>query len=294
MSQDLEQVVPEIEAYLKQQGLTVFYGTYSEGDSNPTEVEWSDEKSGWKGFIQTAKQAEARIIVIETRLLTEKDLVEAAEDTDSEEDKGSDIGKTLMELKEHVGKVYRFSLYWFREGVKYSYSQVTDWGKRVEEVCSEEPDFEDDEDVSAALKDAIVEIETKPPEQLADELVTFMEKEYPHQKMSQDRIGTFWKSKGLDNYYPFLEIYDTSVENKMNEVGSLAKLKFEQKESSFIPEVIEECFRWAKEKSKRISRADVDYLLREKGLTLSKPVRETIYNKLKELERERAQKAAKS
>jgi hypothetical protein len=290
MSQDLEQVVPEIEAYLKQQGLTVFYGTYSEGDSNPTEVEWSDEKSGWKGFIQTAKQAEARIIVIETHVLTEEDLVEAAENAESEEDsnesaedKGSDLfSKTLMELKEHVGKVYRFRLYWFREGVKYSYSQVTDWGERVEEVCSEESDLEDHEDVSAALKDAIKEIETKAPEQLADELVTFIEKEYPHQKMSQDRIETFWKSKGLANYYPFLEIYDISVENKMNEVGSLAKLKFEQKESSFIPEVVEECLRWAKEKGKRISRAQLEYLLREKGLTLSKPIRETIYIKLKE------------
>ena len=285
MSQDLEQVVPEIEAYMKQQGLTVFYGTYSEGDSNPTEVEWSDEKSGWKGFIQTAKQAEVRIIVIETCLLTEKDLVEAAGDTES-----ADLDKTLMELKEHVGKVYRFSLYWFREGVKYRYSQVTDWGKRVEELCSEESEVEDDEDVSAALKDAIKEIETKAPKQLADELVTFMEKEYPHQKISEERIKVFWRSKGLDNYDPFLDTYDISVENKMNKVGSLAKLKFEQKESSVIPEVIEECFRWAKEKGKRISRADIDYLLREKGLTLSKPSRETIYNKLKELLEKNPQK----
>jgi hypothetical protein len=228
-------------------------------------------------------QAEARIIVIETLLITEKDLAEAADNNESAEDKGSDLGKTLMELKEHMGKVYRFSLYWFREGVKYSYSQVTDWGKRVEELCSEESGFEDYENVSAVLKDAIEEIETKPLEQLADELVTFMEKEYPHQKISEDRIRIFWKSKGLDSYGPFLDTYDISVENKMNKVGSLAKLKFEQKESSVIPEVIEECFRRAKEKGKRISRADIDYLLREKGLTLSNPSRETIYIKLKEL-----------
>ena len=153
----------------------------------------------------------------------------------------------------------------------------------MEELCSEESGFEDYENVSAVLKDAIEEIETKPLEQLADELVTFMEKEYPHQKISEDRIRIFWKSKGLDSYGPFLDTYDISVENKMNKVGSLAKLKFEQKESSVIPEVIEECFRRAKEKGKRISRADIDYLLREKGLTLSKPSRETIYIKLKEL-----------
>ena len=64
----------------------------------------------------------------------------------------------------------------------------------------------------------------------------------------------------------------------------MAKLKLEQKESNAVPMVMEACLKRVKDKGlKKITRANVDYVLREKGLILSKPCKEIVYNRLKEL-----------
>ncbi len=262
-AEDLKITVQEIEKFLKVTGFVIFYGTDINEGYDITEVEWNKEKSDWRDFLSTAKKAEAKVIVLQASPL------------------GGKPTKLPKDLEGHIGLFGQFSLFWFRDGVKYSYSQATDWWKQVERLCEVSESSEDDKDISSEDEKAVIkEIEAKSIEELADELVIFMEKEFPNQKISGERMRFFWKSKGLD-YSLFL---DVSVENKMDKVRSLAKLKLEQKESNIIPEFIEYCLQWSKNKGlKKISRVDIDYLLRKKGLTLSKPSREIVYNELKDL-----------
>ncbi len=277
-AEDLKITVQEIEKFLKVTGFVIFYGTDINEGYDITEVEWNKEKSDWRDFLSTAKKAEAKVIVLQASPFSIERFIEML---DEENEEGGKPTKLPKDLEGHIGLFGQFSLFWFRDGVKYSYSQATDWWKQVERLCEVSESSEDDKDISSEDEKAVIkEIEAKSIEELADELVIFIEKEFPNQKISGERMRFFWKSKGLD-YSLFL---DVSVENKMDKVRSLAKLKLEQKENNIIPEFIEYCLQWSKNKGlKRISRVDIDYLLRKKGLTLSKPSRETVYNELKNL-----------
>ena len=110
---------------------------------------------------------------------------------------------------------------------------------------------------------------------IANELNTDRVSSYP--RISDISRSNVWYRNPFKSQLP-----DKKIEYPSKAIKK--KLELEQKESNIIPEFIEYCLQWSKNKSlKKISRVDIDYLLRKKGLTLSKPSREIVYNELKNL-----------
>lgn len=267
---DLKEIVEEVKAYLKQEGFTIFYGIESEGESNFAEVHWAEEDSGWKGFLQAAKETGTRLVVIQASPPKEEDLKEMLEtENEEEETKPTDVPK---ELREHIGKIGNFNLFWFKDGVKYVYSQSTEWWEMMTDLLAEEVEE------GGKIPDEIMK---KSAEQLADELVAFIE-EFPDATYTHSLTSLFWESKGLEE--PSI-IDDIQFEIKRRKVESLAEIKLEKKnqkkEKELIPKLVENCVKWARESGfKKITKANVDHFLYEKEQTLSKTSRDAIYSKV--------------
>jgi hypothetical protein len=267
---DLKEIVEEVKEYLKRENFTIFYGIEMEGESSLAEVHWTEEDSGWKGFLQAAKETGTRLIVIQASPLKEKDLEEMLEtENEEEETKPTEVPE---ELKEHIGKIGHFNLFWFKDGVKYVYSQSTEWWEMIADLLAEEIEEED------KIPDEIMK---KPAEQLADELVAFIE-EFPDATYTHSLTSLFWESKGLEEASM---IDDVQFEIKRRKVGSLAEIKLEKKnqkkEKELIPKLVEDCVKWARESGfKKITKANVDHFLYEKKQALSKTSRDAIYSKV--------------
>jgi len=237
---DLKQTLQEVEKYLKQEGFTIFYGTEMPSPYL-VEVEWSEQKSGWKGFLEAAKHAGAKVVVVQASSLEKEDLQPIPLEGEREDTKPTE---TLTELKEHVGKVGHLSLFWFKDGVKYGFSQVTDWWEkyalRMEEyapsgVREEGPKPSLLERYGIIAHQVSEEIKTKPSEQLADELVAFIEKEFPEAKMSyssppHEATRAFWESKGVRDIF----VDDPQIRIKIQRVEFLAREKWRRVEGEGV------------------------------------------------------------
>jgi len=277
---DLKQTPQEVEKYLKQEGFTIFYGVEAARSEYLAEVWWAEEESGWKGFLQAAKDAGAKVVIVQASSLEKEDLQPMLLEDEQEETKPTEA---LKELEKYVGKIGHFSLFWFKDGVKYGFSQATDWWEELSPLMKEYAHLGVGEEL---VHEIPKEIKRKPSEQLADELVAFIEKEFPEAKMSYSSLPheaeqLFWESKGLRNTY----VDDPQVSIKIHRAEFLARLKLEQetqkREREIVTKLVEECVKWAKENGlKKVTKANVDYFLIEKDQPLSRLSRDAIYNKV--------------
>jgi hypothetical protein len=269
-SEDLGKILQQIEVNLKKLGFTIFYGAdTAKEELNFNEIRWDIDRSDWKGFLDIAKESEAKVVVLETTTFREEDFLERAQDI-TEDREGVELIEVPKELKKYLGKIGKFSLYWLRDGVKYAYSHSADWWEDMQAILS---DLTEEEEIPKELKDKSVK-------ELGNELVEFING-FPEATFTRSLVGLFWQSKGLKDT-SFID--DIQFEIKKKKVESFAELKIEKenqkREKSTIPKLFEECVKWARENGMRkVTKTNVDYFLCDKEVTLSKTSRDTIYNK---------------
>ncbi len=208
-AEDLTQTLQQIDAYLRNEGLTVFYGYEELSPDHIAEIIWEKDDSGWKDFLQAAKQAGAKVVVVKSSLI-EKDDLEQMLETQHE----TKITEDLEELKKHVGKVGHFSLFWYMDRVKYVFSQATEWWDRTsaQRTSPHIPARITEEEIEAPgyripATEIPDEIQRKTPEQLADEIVAFLDEVFPEARRIYGSEATgiiphevwqlFWERKGL-------------------------------------------------------------------------------------------------
>jgi len=270
----LKQTLREVEKYLKQEGFTVFYGIQEETSDHLTEVLWAEDKRRWRDFLQAAKEAGAKMMVLQVDSL-EKDELENTLLSMQEEETPA---QTTAELEKHVGEIGHFGLFWFKDGIKYSYDMSTDWWDQFAELAGE---YDEEAERPREIPD---DVKRKSDRELADELVGFVQKEFPDEldRMSVVAKRLFWESKGLPSY---LDIEDDKITLKVKKAESLAQLKLkaevQKKEKQLVPKLVEECVNWARENGlKKVNKTNVDSFLVEKELTLSKLSRDVIYSRV--------------
>jgi len=170
-------------------------------------------------------------------------------------------------------------LFWVSKGLRSTYvddPQVRIKIQRTEFLAKEKWRFGEGKVAS--------DFAEKSEEELANELVEFMKKEFPgeEQRISYRATGLFWQSKGVETHaFP----RDPKVELKVEKVERLTRLKLEQetqkREKEVVPKLVDECVKWAKENGlRKVTKANVDYFLTERNQTLSKLSRDAIYNKV--------------
>lgn len=276
-TEDLRPTLQEVEKYLKQEGFTAFYGYETARSRYLTVVVWAEEKSGWKGFLRAAKEAGTKVVVIQTS--SAQQLQGTLPEGRPEETKSAEAA---TRLKRHLGKIGYIGLFWFKDGIKYSFSMSTDWWLQFSTVMATSYPTERGE----RLLEIPDDIRKKTEKELADELVAFVLKEFPDEldRMSFRASRLFWESKGLPDYW-HLGREDPKIGLKVEKAESLAQFKLKQetqkREKQLVPKLVEECVNWAKENQlKKVNKTNLNSFLAEKELTLSKLSRDIIYSKV--------------
>jgi len=265
---DLEETLREIEAYLRQEQIAVFYGDELEEPKYVAEIVWADDKPDWKEFVRAAKEAGTKVIIIQRDRLNEETFESGEEDSSG----------PSADFRNHIGKVGQLILFWIRDGVKYTFPITTTWW---DERASTEELYE---------QEIPSEIKKKSPEELSREFADYMEQEHPElvgeNYLPESITSVFWKNKGLEIHH--LDEDDMMGEEISEKVETAQRLGIElweqrmkEKESKIVPHLIEECDEWARENGLRgISRSNLNAFLGEKEVSLSSEARERIYSRV--------------
>ncbi|MBA7593868.1 hypothetical protein ES703_00802 [subsurface metagenome] len=283
--EDLENLRQRIEDYLKQQGISAFYGNFpSKGTVEGTvEVIWGKENE-WESFLQIAKHEGIKTVIFESMIFDKSfidDRLKGENLAESEEEKIGirDYNKKLQKFEKYLGEIGQISVGWIKDFVVYRYTKVADWMNEYGELTTEE---EAEEEIEEGIPS---EIQEKSKEQLADEMEKFINKEFPEaledEKVLVDAQSSFWAEKGLENTYDL----ETKIRIKLEKVDKAVERKILEhirlKEKELLPKLVQECIKWAREQDlKKVNKTNIAYFLNEKGVKLTSPSEDSLYMKV--------------
>lgn len=224
--QNLEELKNEIEKYCegkfdifhceatpREEGKTVIYqGTYHE-------------------FLKFAEKQGVKIIYMLTKTIEENDLenlfymLKPIEEDDSGE-------------QEYFGKIAFIEIGFFINGVYHALIEKADWFAIPEEVEEIEEGYPK-------------EIEEKSKETLVEEMMAYIQKEYPEALENEEIIHqaqtSFWLEKGLEHKFHL----EPQLRIKIDKIDDIARgkiiAKIKEKEKEMPPNLIKECVKWARE-----------------------------------------------
>ena len=147
----------------------------------------------------------------------------------------------------------------------------------IEEVG--EVSIEDIVPVKKEIKEPPEEIKIKTAEELAEEMASFLKKEFPEDFIIGKSIYAlsdfFWQTKGVDIYY-YNEIYPSEIVSKIARVPYIAEKIFKkeimEKEKAILSSLAESCIeRIRKAGINKITKNDVEAFLIEKNVKFYMP-----------------------
>jgi hypothetical protein len=154
MKPNLDILKPEIELYLEETGLAVFYG-YSRSLESAPAVYWDCEQySDYRLFIQSARAAGARLIVFHQREFYSELIDEAIEKLHACELPPQDsrhFEERLIDLRAYEGSVCAIELSFDHDGRVFLFDLRTEWFDEFSEMLDEiqllvpDPDEGDDD-----------------------------------------------------------------------------------------------------------------------------------------------------
>jgi hypothetical protein len=140
MKTNLDGLKAEIEQYMEQSGMAVFYGYSRALDSIPL-VYWDcDQHPDYKEFIEAAKKAGAKMIVFHQRKFAVEQVEEAMEELaacDLPREDYRDFEKRLNHLRPYDGMVCAIELSFDHEGRAFLFDLRTDWYQELSDVLDE-------------------------------------------------------------------------------------------------------------------------------------------------------------
>jgi hypothetical protein len=153
MKPNLDVLKPEIESYLEEAGLAVFYGFSRRLDSVP-EVYWDcDQYPDYRMFIQSARAAGAKLMVFHQREFHSEQIDDALEKLEACElpsQESRNFEERLNELRSYEGSVCAIELSFDHSGCVYFFELRTDWYDEFSEIADEihllTPDSDDSDE----------------------------------------------------------------------------------------------------------------------------------------------------
>jgi hypothetical protein len=153
MGLDLERLKAEMQAYLDQQGIPVFYG-YSRLIDSLVQVYWDvDRHPDFREFLTCGQRAGAKLVVFYHRAFSLDQIDEALdhlEDSNLTRDEKRNFENRLRELQAYEGFTCAIELSFDLEGRVYLYEMRTQWYEAMNDIlaeidaATEEPDDDDD------------------------------------------------------------------------------------------------------------------------------------------------------
>jgi hypothetical protein len=271
---NLNKIYEEMVEYIKSCGLRVFptvSGQYNLDEEEPNVVIWDSARGDWKSFIEIAKEEGAKTIIV--------GVIKGRDD-------------------KHADDIGSIALAWIKDGVKYAFEEQTEWW--VESTKEGAPSigigYRREGQIS---KEVMKDLQSKDENQLADEMLVFLSKEFPEPFITNyHSTEPFWEQKGINMWF-----LDPELRLKIEKVNTIVRQKFEQerlkkekecieKEKELLPKLVEECLEWAgKNHIKKVTKSNIDYFLTEKriginypltekGIVLTRINRDAIYNEV--------------
>jgi len=140
MKPNLDVLKPEIELYLEEAGLAVFYGYSRQVESLPA-VYWDcDEYPDYQLFVQSARAAGVKLIVFHQREFFSEQIDEAIEKLHSCELHSQDsrrFDQQLNDLRAHQGSICAIELSFDHQGRVFLFDLRTDWFDEFSEIMDE-------------------------------------------------------------------------------------------------------------------------------------------------------------
>ena len=140
MPQDLETLRSEMQAYLDESGMTIFYGYYRIPDAL-LQVSWDTERhADFRGFLETAKRAGIKLIVFNQQAFS-LDQIDAAfdqlEECDFTREEKRQYETRLRQLQAYEGFTSLLELSFTLESRIYVFEVKTDWYEAFADILNE-------------------------------------------------------------------------------------------------------------------------------------------------------------
>ena len=140
MKPNLDSLKIEIEQYLEESGLAVFYG-YSRMLESTSSVYWdSDKYPDYKLFIKAARTAGAQVIVFHQREFAAERVMDGLEqltDCDVPREEYREFEKRLNDLRMYEGFICEIELSFDHQGRVFLFDLRTDWYEEFSEILDE-------------------------------------------------------------------------------------------------------------------------------------------------------------
>lgn len=140
MKPNLDALKTEIEQYLEESGLAIFYGHSRMPDSTPA-VYWDCEQyPDYKRFVQVARTAGVKIVVLHQRLFSATQVDDALEQLETcslPREEYREFELRLHEMRGYDGFVCAIELSFDQEGRIFVFDLRTDWYEELTEMLDE-------------------------------------------------------------------------------------------------------------------------------------------------------------
>jgi hypothetical protein len=140
MKPNLDSLKIEIEQYLEESGLAVFYG-HSRMLESTSSVYWDGDKyPDYKLFIKAARTAGAQVIVFHQREFVVELVMDALEqltDSDLPREESREFEKRLNDLRMYEGFICVIELSFDHQGRVFLFDLRTDWYEEFSEILDE-------------------------------------------------------------------------------------------------------------------------------------------------------------
>ena len=152
MALDLETIRGEIEEYLEQSGIAVFYGFHRMLDSL-AQVAWDTTgHPDFREFVEVAKKAGSKVVVFNRQAFTLDqidDALDQLEDTNFTRDERRAYENRLRQLQAYEGFTCLLELSFQADGKTYVFELHTDWYESLSQIIDEiDASIEEQEDES--------------------------------------------------------------------------------------------------------------------------------------------------
>jgi len=140
MKPNLDTLRTEIEQYLEESGLAVFYG-YSRALESTPAVYWDcDQYPDYKRFVQAARIAGARVVVFHQRTFMSEQVDDALEELTActlAREEYREFEQRLTKLRAYDGFVCAIELSFDHEGRVFLFDLRTEWYDELTEIMDE-------------------------------------------------------------------------------------------------------------------------------------------------------------
>ena len=140
MKPNLDTLKTEIEEYLEESGLALFYGHSRALDAAPV-VEWDcDQYPDFRQFVKTALMAEAKVIVFHQREFSSalvEDALEELASCDMVSPETEELERKLNDLQDYAGSVCVIELSFDYGGRVFVFDLRTEWYDEFTQILDE-------------------------------------------------------------------------------------------------------------------------------------------------------------